>query len=91
MFFLLNGELIQSTNYIFLPFFYIKFMFCLGDMLGGHLDDMEADWSKPIVSMRYVAVPFNSCILVVVDCQENRKQDRVNTSLSAYLSLFFTV
>ncbi|KAM5568223.1 hypothetical protein ABKV19_016007 [Rosa sericea] len=26
--------------------------FGLGDMLGGHLDDMEADWSKPIVSMR---------------------------------------
>lgn len=24
----------------------------LGDALGGHLDDMEADWSKPIVSMR---------------------------------------
>ncbi|PPR83177.1 hypothetical protein GOBAR_AA37528 [Gossypium barbadense] len=23
-----------------------------GDTLGGHLDDMEADWSKPIVSMR---------------------------------------
>ncbi|VFQ82857.1 unnamed protein product [Cuscuta campestris] len=22
-----------------------------GDMLGGHLDDMEKDWSKPIVSM----------------------------------------
>ncbi|XP_071690892.1 DNA N(6)-methyladenine demethylase ALKBH1A [Rutidosis leptorrhynchoides] len=22
-----------------------------GDMLGGHLDDMEADWNKPIVSM----------------------------------------
>ncbi|XAR48179.1 DNA oxidative demethylase [Bertholletia excelsa] len=22
-----------------------------GDTLGGHLDDMEADWSKPIVSM----------------------------------------
>lgn len=22
-------------------------------MLGGHLDDMEADWSKPIVSIRY--------------------------------------
>ncbi|XP_058103174.1 alpha-ketoglutarate-dependent dioxygenase alkB isoform X2 [Magnolia sinica] len=22
-----------------------------GDMLGGHLDDMEADWSKPIVSI----------------------------------------
>ncbi|GKB95093.1 alpha-ketoglutarate-dependent dioxygenase AlkB [Tanacetum coccineum] len=21
------------------------------DMLGGHLDDMEVDWSKPIVSM----------------------------------------
>lgn len=28
-----------------------------GDTLGGHLDDMEADWSKPIVSMRY---PVNS-------------------------------
>ncbi|GAB4845185.1 hypothetical protein Ancab_038593 [Ancistrocladus abbreviatus] len=25
--------------------------FGLGDMLGGHLDDMEADWSKPIVSL----------------------------------------
>ncbi|KAL6952876.1 DNA-(apurinic or apyrimidinic site) lyase [Sarracenia purpurea var. burkii] len=25
--------------------------FGLGDMLGGHLDDMEVDWSKPIVSM----------------------------------------
>ncbi|KFK43451.1 hypothetical protein AALP_AA1G126900 [Arabis alpina] len=25
--------------------------FGLGDTLGGHVDDMEADWSKPIVSM----------------------------------------
>ncbi|KAK4780020.1 hypothetical protein SAY87_016126 [Trapa incisa] len=25
--------------------------FGLGDTLGGHLDDMEADWSRPIVSM----------------------------------------
>ncbi|KAJ7957554.1 Alpha-ketoglutarate-dependent dioxygenase alkB [Quillaja saponaria] len=25
--------------------------FGLGDALGGHLDDMEADWSKPIVSL----------------------------------------
>ncbi|GAB2220395.1 hypothetical protein Droror1_Dr00008044 [Drosera rotundifolia] len=25
--------------------------FALGDALGGHLDDMEADWSKPIVSI----------------------------------------
>lgn len=24
-----------------------------GDMLGGHLDDMEKDWTKPIVSIRY--------------------------------------
>lgn len=24
----------------------------IGDMLGGHVDDMEADWSKPIVSIR---------------------------------------
>lgn len=27
-------------------------MLLAGDTLGGHLDDMEADWSKPIVSMR---------------------------------------
>lgn len=33
----------------------------LGDMLGGHLDDMEKDWSKPIVSMRYHGV--YSCAL----------------------------
>jgi hypothetical protein len=25
----------------------------VGDMLGGHVDDMEADWTKPIVSIRY--------------------------------------
>ena len=30
-----------------------RWLFFSGDMLGGHLDDMEADWSKPIVSMRY--------------------------------------
>lgn len=30
----------------------------LGDTLGGHLDDMEADWSKPIVSMRYIFAFF---------------------------------
>lgn len=27
-------------------------------MLGGHLDDMEKDWSKPIVSMRYHTTTF---------------------------------
>lgn len=28
--------------------------FCLADdMLGGHVDDMEADMSKPIVSIRF--------------------------------------
>jgi alkylated DNA repair protein alkB family protein 1 len=31
--------------------------FGIGDTLGGHLDDMEADWSKPIVSMRYISLP----------------------------------
>lgn len=30
----------------------------IGDTLGGHLDDMEADWSKPIVSMRYLFAFF---------------------------------
>lgn len=29
-----------------------------GDMLGGHLDDMEKDWTKPIVSMRYSSCSF---------------------------------
>lgn len=31
---------------------FINLFVYLGDALGGHLDDMEADWSKPIVSMR---------------------------------------
>ncbi|XP_052205365.1 alpha-ketoglutarate-dependent dioxygenase alkB [Diospyros lotus] len=35
----------------FLPEAAIVNYFGLGDTLGGHLDDMEADWSKPIVSM----------------------------------------
>ncbi|MCH91105.1 alpha-ketoglutarate-dependent dioxygenase alkB-like, partial [Trifolium medium] len=38
--------------------------FASGDTLGGHLDDMEADWSKPIVSLRYCADVFGlSCFL----------------------------
>jgi len=28
------------------------------DMLGGHVDDMEADWSKPIVSIRCPLLSF---------------------------------
>ncbi|XP_042057271.1 alpha-ketoglutarate-dependent dioxygenase alkB-like isoform X2 [Salvia splendens] len=35
----------------FLPEAAIVNYFGSGDMLGGHLDDMEKDWSKPIVSM----------------------------------------
>lgn len=35
----------------FLPEAAIVNYFGSGDTLGGHLDDMEADWSKPIVSM----------------------------------------
>ncbi|KAL3501015.1 hypothetical protein ACH5RR_035464 [Cinchona calisaya] len=35
----------------FLPEAAIVNYFALGDMLGGHLDDMEKDWSKPIVSI----------------------------------------
>ncbi|XP_057776969.1 alpha-ketoglutarate-dependent dioxygenase alkB [Salvia miltiorrhiza] len=35
----------------FLPEAAIVNYFGIGDMLGGHLDDMEKDWSKPIVSM----------------------------------------
>lgn len=31
-------------------------------MLGGHLDDMEKDWSKPIVSMRYLAFSVGSLL-----------------------------
>jgi len=35
-------------------------IFCIipGDTLGGHLDDMEADWSKPIVSLRCYSTFF---------------------------------
>lgn len=35
----------------FLPEAAIVNYFALGDTLGGHLDDMEKDWSKPIVSI----------------------------------------
>lgn len=34
-----------------------SFFLCSADTLGGHLDDMEADWSKPIVSLRYLSIP----------------------------------
>ncbi|KAK8516733.1 hypothetical protein V6N12_049452 [Hibiscus sabdariffa] len=37
----------------FLPEAAIVNYFGSGDTLGGHLDDMEADWSKPIVSMSF--------------------------------------
>lgn len=37
----------------------IHFFSHAGDTLGGHLDDMEADWSKPIVSMRYLSMPLS--------------------------------
>lgn len=33
-----------------------------GDTLGGHLDDMEKDWSRPIVSMR---CPFNHAFVLM--------------------------
>lgn len=35
-----------------------------GDMLGGHLDDMEVDWSKPIVSIRYAFFPLGLIVWV---------------------------
>jgi alkylated DNA repair protein alkB family protein 1 len=39
----------------FFLYLYCNIMFSTsaGDMLGGHVDDMEADWTKPIVSIRY--------------------------------------
>lgn len=42
-------------------------LFFPGDMLGGHLDDMEKDWSKPIVSMRYMLRHFILLITVLFD------------------------
>lgn len=47
---------------------YIRYCSFKGDTLGGHLDDMEADWSKPIVSMRYfvnVHVNFKSYVILL--------------------------
>ncbi|XP_043705651.1 alpha-ketoglutarate-dependent dioxygenase alkB isoform X1 [Telopea speciosissima] len=41
----------MPTGEDFCPEAAIVNYFGLGDMLGGHLDDMEADWSKPIVSI----------------------------------------
>lgn len=41
----------MSKGKAFQPEAAIVNYFGLGDMLGGHLDDMEADWTKPIVSM----------------------------------------
>jgi alkylated DNA repair protein alkB homolog 1 len=37
------------------PYLYynIDIWLIIGDMLGGHVDDMEKDWTKPIVSIRY--------------------------------------
>lgn len=35
------------------------FFISSGDTLGGHLDDMEADWTKPIVSLRYNSTFFS--------------------------------
>lgn len=41
----------MPTGEVFRPEAAIVNYFGLGDTLGGHLDDMEVDWSKPIVSM----------------------------------------
>lgn len=46
----------QSIQYI--PKLILAASLFPGDMLGGHLDDMEKDWSKPIVSMRYMLFRF---------------------------------
>lgn len=42
--------------YLVLAIYALGFEYIWGDTLGGHLDDMEADWSKPIVSLRYYAI-----------------------------------
>lgn len=54
---------IFNANYI--PFsYYLRSGILSGDMLGGHVDDMEADWTRPIVSIRsslfacFVYYPF---------------------------------
>ncbi|KAF9625902.1 hypothetical protein IFM89_027679 [Coptis chinensis] len=41
----------MGTGEEFQPEAAIVNYFSSGDMLGGHLDDMEADWNKPIVSI----------------------------------------
>ncbi|KAJ6961811.1 hypothetical protein NC652_000688 [Populus alba x Populus x berolinensis] len=51
---------------------------------GGHLDDMEADWSKPIVSMRYLG---NSLFYRFL--QHFQPKEEVLVAGSIFLSLLF--
>lgn len=50
--FLIYSFLLHLFNAVFFQLFVLPC--CEGDTLGGHLDDMEKDWTKPIVSMRYI-------------------------------------
>ena len=55
----------------------ISSSFFSGDTLGGHLDDMEADWSKPIVSMRYFNIsPHYSVRVHSFLLQNVKKKDK---------------
>lgn len=59
----------------------IHFFSHAGDTLGGHLDDMEADWSKPIVSMRYLSMPLSYL--------KKKKKKRAKTMLGPDSSFTF--
>lgn len=60
----------------------------LGDTLGGHLDDMEADWSKPIVSLRYYANFILYFLLWTLD--RNMWKGRLNIFRDPKLVIFFS-
>jgi hypothetical protein len=73
--------------------FFVIFFLCSADTLGGHLDDMEADWSKPIISLRYLSIPpflfFPPFVLCSYKNTNKWSQDHVRTwfYLSCFLSL----
>lgn len=70
----LEVQLIHSHTCVhMLSVHHLKDLFS-GDTLGGHLDDMEADWSKPIVSMRYLG---NLFFIYLLCFQFREKEEQV--------------
>ncbi|CAL5383235.1 unnamed protein product [Camellia sinensis] len=61
--------------------------FGLGDTLGGHLDDMEADWTKPIVSIRCGIHYLMREIDGLAPCRTRQQDQTHNSVVSTLLAL----